>query len=224
MIQPLFNGMLAILLAKFVMNDLPHAAGLTANPAEAPPIPRQLRTIYITKEAQQAMLDLIRRAKGKKVEYQLELVLEDNKIYPGRTKWGAPEKVRAFETGIGIFHTHPAERRLVEVRPKFRYELIPRLAKLSQIDIIHILVNPKHSLIGVGGTETYLVKTVPYGLEETSDVQFAALVKEYPGRQELLKMLPMLAALSVPVEGLEEYYRMYEFSLGPMAVPIEVLV
>lgn len=29
MIQPLFNGMLAILLAKFMINDLPHAAGLT---------------------------------------------------------------------------------------------------------------------------------------------------------------------------------------------------
>lgn len=28
MIQPLFNGMLAILLAKFVINDLPHAAGI----------------------------------------------------------------------------------------------------------------------------------------------------------------------------------------------------
>ncbi len=32
MVQPLFNGMLAILLAKFVINDLPHAAGLTSNP------------------------------------------------------------------------------------------------------------------------------------------------------------------------------------------------
>lgn len=29
MIQPLFNGMLTLLLAKFVMNDLPHAAGLS---------------------------------------------------------------------------------------------------------------------------------------------------------------------------------------------------
>lgn len=29
MIQPLFNGMIAILLTKFVVNDLPHAAGLT---------------------------------------------------------------------------------------------------------------------------------------------------------------------------------------------------
>lgn len=29
MIQPFFNGMLAILLAKFCLNDLPHAAGLT---------------------------------------------------------------------------------------------------------------------------------------------------------------------------------------------------
>lgn len=28
MIQPLFNGMLTLLLAKFVLNDLPHAAGL----------------------------------------------------------------------------------------------------------------------------------------------------------------------------------------------------
>lgn len=32
MIQPLFNGMIAILLTKFVINDLPHAAGLDTNP------------------------------------------------------------------------------------------------------------------------------------------------------------------------------------------------
>ncbi len=32
MIQPLFNSMLAILLAKFCLNDIPHAAGLAGNP------------------------------------------------------------------------------------------------------------------------------------------------------------------------------------------------
>ncbi len=32
MIQPLFNGVLAILLAKFCLNDIPHAAGITGNP------------------------------------------------------------------------------------------------------------------------------------------------------------------------------------------------
>ncbi|GAJ16547.1 unnamed protein product, partial [marine sediment metagenome] len=34
---------------------------------------------------------------------KLELLLEGDKIYPGRTKWGAPERLRAFETGIGTF-------------------------------------------------------------------------------------------------------------------------
>jgi len=45
MIQPLFNGMLAILLAKFCLNDLPHAAGLTEPDHERPPTIAQLRYI-----------------------------------------------------------------------------------------------------------------------------------------------------------------------------------
>lgn len=183
------------------------------------------KTVYITAEAQSAMLDLIKRAKGKKVEYQLELLLEGDKIYPGATKWGAPERLRAFETGIGTFHTHPAERRLVEVRPKVRYELIPRPAKLSQIDILHILVNPRHKLIGVGGTEIYLVRTVPYGIEETSDVQFATLVEGVSpeARKGFLEIMPMVVAFDVPVENIEHYYHIYEFTLGRRPIPIEIL-
>ncbi len=226
MIQPLFDGMLVILLANWALNELPHATGLLGNPNEELFAPKQLQTVYVTKEAQQAMLDLIRRTKGKKVEYQLELVLEDNKIYPGRTKWGAPERLRAFETGIGIFHTHPAERRLVETRPRVRYEFIHRPAKLSQVDILHVLISPMHRIIGVAGTETYLVRTVPYGVEETADVQFATLVEEVSPetRKEFLKIIPMVAALGTPVENIEHYFRLHEFSLGPMAIPMEVLV
>lgn len=33
----------------------------------------------------------------------------------------------------------------------------------------------------------------------------------------------MIESLGIPVKGLEEFYRIYEFSLGPMMVPIEVL-
>jgi len=42
MIQPLFDGMIAILLAKFVINDLPHAAGLTVTSAAIHRNPNQL--------------------------------------------------------------------------------------------------------------------------------------------------------------------------------------
>ncbi len=45
MIQPLFNGMLAILLAKFCLNDLPHAAGLSDTSYDRPPTIGQLRYI-----------------------------------------------------------------------------------------------------------------------------------------------------------------------------------
>ncbi len=45
MIQPLFNGMLAILLAKFCLNDLPHAAGITGSGYDRPPTIGQLRYI-----------------------------------------------------------------------------------------------------------------------------------------------------------------------------------
>ncbi len=50
MIQPLFNGMIAILLAKFCLNDLPHAAGLTDTDYERPPTTRQLRYISILRQ------------------------------------------------------------------------------------------------------------------------------------------------------------------------------
>ena len=36
MIQPLFNGMLALMLAKFMLNDVPHAADLLVNPTSIP--------------------------------------------------------------------------------------------------------------------------------------------------------------------------------------------
>lgn len=171
--------------------------------------PAQLQTVYITKEAQRAMLELVKRAKGKKAEYQLELLLEGNKVYPGASKWGAPERLRAYRTGIGVFHTHPT----------------PLRAELSSIDLLHLLISP-HRIIGVAKPETYLVKTVPYGLEETADVQFAALVEEVSpeSRRGFLDIMPMVVALSVPVENIEHYFRLYEFSLGPMAVPVEVLV
>lgn len=50
MTQELFNGMLAILLAKFCLNDLPHAAGLTESDYERPPTTRQLRYIGILRQ------------------------------------------------------------------------------------------------------------------------------------------------------------------------------
>jgi len=45
--QGLFNGMLAILLAKFCLNDLPHAAGLTGTDYERKPTTGQLRYIAV---------------------------------------------------------------------------------------------------------------------------------------------------------------------------------
>lgn len=48
MIQPLLNGMLTILLAKFFLNDLPHAAGLAGKPDyERDPTSGQLRYIAL---------------------------------------------------------------------------------------------------------------------------------------------------------------------------------
>ncbi|MBA7714601.1 hypothetical protein ES703_123627 [subsurface metagenome] len=45
MIQTTFNGVLAILLAKFCLNDLPHAAGLSDTSYDRPPTIAQLRYI-----------------------------------------------------------------------------------------------------------------------------------------------------------------------------------
>lgn len=48
MIRIALNGMIAVLLAKFIINDLPHAAGLLANPNYGEPAtPRQLHYIAV---------------------------------------------------------------------------------------------------------------------------------------------------------------------------------
>ncbi len=57
MIQPLFNGMLAILLAKFCLNDIPHAAGITGSSYDRPPTIGQLR--YITGLRQRLKMTIV---------------------------------------------------------------------------------------------------------------------------------------------------------------------
>lgn len=47
MINVVFNTMMTLLLARFAINDLPHAAGLLSNPNEVPPTARQLRYVAI---------------------------------------------------------------------------------------------------------------------------------------------------------------------------------
>lgn len=44
MINTLANGLLALLMAKFVLNDLPHSAGLLANPVPAEKIAKGVRS------------------------------------------------------------------------------------------------------------------------------------------------------------------------------------
>jgi len=56
MVQTAFNGMIAILLAKFLINDLPHAAGLTGTDYERPPTTGQLR--YIASLCQQLKMPI----------------------------------------------------------------------------------------------------------------------------------------------------------------------
>ena len=180
--------------------------------------------VLLTVEAQAAMLSLIRRTRGKKVEYGLQLLLDGDRIYPGKWKWGAVERIRASLSGIGWFHTHP------EYYPYY-YRLRgykpppPRPPRLSQVDILHIFVSPEHRIIGVGGTEIYLAKLLPYRTEETSEVQFASLVRPVPIslRADILRMLPLVAALGAPVEGIEEYYELYTFDLtSTRSYPMEV--
>ncbi|GAI79808.1 unnamed protein product [marine sediment metagenome] len=186
--------------------------------------------VLLTVEAQAAMLSLIKRARGKKVEYGLQLLLDEDRIYPGKWKWGSVEKIRASFSGIGWFHTHPMERRM-KLAPKFarglwEEELVERPARLSSIDILHVFVSPEHRIVGVGGTEIFQVKLVPYELEESVEVRFATLVKPVPPvlRLELLGLIPIMAALGdIPVEGIEEYYELYTFDLtSTRSYPMEV--
>ena len=179
--------------------------------------------VFLTTEAQVAMLNLIKRARGKRVEYGLQLLLEDDKIYPGQWKWGSVERIRASLSGIGWFHTHPEERTRGEIIRG--YSLFERPARLSQVDILHIFVSPEHRIIGVGGPEIFLSKLVPYGLEESSEVQFASLVKPVPAalRLDVLRMIPLVAMFEVPVKGIEEYYELHTFDLtSTRSYPMEV--
>ena len=179
--------------------------------------------MFLTPEAQVAMLSLIKRARGKRVEYGLQLLLEDDKIYPGKWKWGWPEKILGSFLGIGWFHTHPDP--LLRYRHLFREPLAPEPLELSQVDILHIFVSPEHRIMGVGGTETFMVKLVPYGTEESSEVKFVSLVKPVPVslRAEVLRMLPWIMIFDTPVEGLEGYYELYTFDLtSTRSYPMEV--
>lgn len=180
--------------------------------------------VFLTAEVQGAMLDLVKRTKGKKVEYGLQLLLEGDRIYPGGWKWGGVDRIKASFSGIGWFHTHP------EYFPLF-YRLggykppPPGPPRLSQVDILHIFVSPEHRIVGVGGTEILLAKLIPFGVEETSEVQFASLVKSVPLslKADILRMLPLVGTLGVPVEGIEEYYELYTFDLtSTRGYPMEV--
>ena len=46
MIRTAFNGMIAVMLAKFLLNDVPHAVGLLDNPGQEDPTPyeEQIKT------------------------------------------------------------------------------------------------------------------------------------------------------------------------------------
>ena len=172
--------------------------------------------VFLTKEAQDAMMALIKRAKGKKVEYGLQLILEGDRVYPGNWKWGAPEKIRSSFSGIGWFHTHP---RWYTPFSHHTYDIMgwkypqPQPPSLSTIDFIHILISPEHKLIGVGA---------PDYSEQV--VQFANLKRKVPIRLKasLLRAMPLIAMTNAPFEGLEGYYNMYDFELDEDPFPMEV--
>ena len=47
MIRTAFSGMIAVMLAKFMLNDIPHAAGILGNPHQEHPTSGQLRYIAV---------------------------------------------------------------------------------------------------------------------------------------------------------------------------------
>lgn len=173
--------------------------------------------LSITVEAQAAMMELLKRAKSKKVEYGLELLLSGHQVMPGEWRWGGPEKmyVQYSPNSIGWFHTHPLRYPLMEST----YRIMgweppkPEPPELGPIDILHILVSD-HKLIGVGVPD-YSERLVKFGIQK----------KEVPEstKKDLLKTMPMVAALGPVVLGIEEYYEIQEWNLGQVPIVLDVV-
>ncbi len=159
------------------------------------------------------MLELCKRARGKKVEYGMPLSIQNGEVVAGDIKWGWPEKMilRASEPLSGLFHVHPDV-----LRPQFVWKdvdaertaknlerkIIEREPELSDVDKLRLLLDDKLVLIGVG---------VPY----RNYIKIITQVKELPiEEQESLKnILPLVAGMGVPVEGIGEFFKEYTISL-----------
>ena len=173
--------------------------------------------VVLTPEAQESMSSLMRKAKGKRVEYGLQLLLSGDRIYPGQSKRGGTRSmITSGFSGVGWFHTHPFSppRLGLETYRHFGWEVpSPQPPGLSVVDILHILISLSHRLIGVGSPD--------YSQKQ---VQFAALKKGVSPklRAEVLGLIPLEAMFGVPVAGIEDYVELYYFELGASEVPMEV--
>lgn len=207
MTQPLFGGMIALLLARFVMNDLPHAAGMFSSSGQE----RSLETtalgttiVYLPLETQEAMSNLLRRERDRTrmVEFGFSLVLRGKNLLPGAMKRGYKGRIgfEITDPALGSFHTHPMNT-------------FPPI--LSETDTIEIFLLPNKRISGVGHPDY-----------STSEVRFITLTRAPPPEIifDILDNLPGIYAEGVHMYELEEYYTTYEFTLGVQPLPMEVLL
>lgn len=211
MIQAVLNGMITMLMARFIMNDLPHAAGMLSNGEQgrslktaAPQGLPRTTTIYLPLETQEVMSNLLRREKGRTrmVEYGFGLVLRGKNLLPGVMKRGYRGQIgiEITDPALGFFHTHPMNT----FSPMF-----------SETDTIEVFLLPNRRLSGVGHPDY-----------STTEVCFITLTKAPPPGIifDILDNLPGIYAEGVHMYELEEYYTIYEFTLGIQPLPMEVLL
>lgn len=203
MIQTVFSGIITLILAKLIMNDLPHSIGLH-NLGHTGGNGEMKNIVYLPLETQKAMSNLLIRAKAHwgMMEYGFELFLQGQNLYPGSAKRGYKGQIASSltTTATGFFHTHP-----MNYDPPY----------FSETDTVDIFLRPHRRLLGVGHPE--------YSVAEVS---FIALTKA-PSEDlvySIVDNLPGILDEGVHMHELEEYYVMHRFTLGVQPISIEVLL
>lgn len=198
MMNTLANGMLTLLMAKFFLNDVPHALDM---PSKGKGL--ELTTVYLPLETQEAISSLLQREKGRTsmVEYGFDLTLKGKDLFPGAMKRGYKGQIGSLITGaaLGFFHTHPMDT----FPPHF-----------SETDTIDIFLRRYRRLLGVGHPDY-----------STDKVAFTSMTKAPPPEVifSILDNLPGILAEGVHMYELEEYYTIYEFTLGVQVLSMDVL-
>jgi len=159
MINTAFNGMIAILIAKFMMNDLPHAAGLLTNSSyKDPPTPGQLRYIAILCQQLRITTPYEEQVRTYGEAGRMIRELEAERAHRKKQKKGNPTDFRIERTTTDQV-LGDLEHTRCRITPDTSYEMLSALGILKEIIAYYyeepcVVVWDDSSLVGAAVYET----------------------------------------------------------------------